>query len=326
MGGQDMGQLQAAAFQDIVHCFEFGRINADGHAGFSVVQNHAIIVLSTGELENLEFAGVHYLAPFRISDHATICYLLAMHMDIVDLRQFYATPVGGHARRLIGQALSALWRPITDERLVGLGYATPYLDMFKADSERTLAFMPARQGAVHWPIGQPCSTALVFDEDLPLPDASVDRMLMVHALEHCENAGETLTEIWRVLSPGGKLIIVVPNRRGVWARVEQTPFGSGSPYTGGQLSRLLRENMFTPTAWSDALHFPPSQNRFALRWVNALERLGRRFTPAFSGVVVVEATKQLYQGLPVRQRQSRRVFVPVLAPQNATRGSIDAKN
>jgi SAM-dependent methyltransferase len=242
-----------------------------------------------------------------------------MHMDIVDLRQFYATPIGDHARRSIGQALTSVWRPVSDERLVGLGYATPYLDQFKADSERTLAFMPARQGAVHWPFGEPCSTTLVFDEDLPLADSSIDRMLMVHALEHCENAGETLTEIWRVLSPGGKLIIVVPNRRGVWARVEQTPFGSGRPYTGGQLSRLLRENMFTPTAWSDALHFPPTKNRFVLRSVSAFERFGRRFTPAFSGVVVVEATKQLYQGLPVRQRQSRRVFVPVLAPQSVNR-------
>lgn len=242
-----------------------------------------------------------------------------MRMDIVDLRQFYATPVGEHARRLIGQALMSVWRPLTDERLVGLGYATPYLDLFKPDSERTLAFMPARQGAVHWPFGGPCSTALVFDEDLPLPDASIDRLLMVHSLEHCEDAGETLTEIWRVLAPGGRLVIVVPNRRGVWARVEHTPFGSGQPYTGGQLSRLLRENMFTPTAWSDALHFPPSKNRFILRSVNGLERLGRRFVPAFAGVVVVEATKQVYQGLPVRQRQSRRVFVPVLAPQSASR-------
>ena len=249
-----------------------------------------------------------------------------MHMDIVDLRQFYATAVGKRARRFIGQALSAVWRPLSDERLVGLGYATPYLDMFKADAERAIAFMPARQGAVHWPFGESCSTALVFDEDLPLPDASVDRLLMVHALEHCENAGETLTEIWRVLSPGGKLVIVVPNRRGVWARVEQTPFGSGSPFSGSQLSQLLRENMFTPTAWSDALHFPPSKNRFVLRWANALERLGRRFMPALAGVVIVEATKQVYQGLPVRQRQSRRVFVPVLAPQNVSRGTIDRKN
>ncbi len=242
-----------------------------------------------------------------------------MHMDIVDLRQFYATQLGVFAQKSIGQALAAVWRPLSDERLVGLGFTTPYLDQFRPDSERTLALMPARQGAVHWPFGEPCATALVFDEDLPLPDSSVDRMLLVHALEHCENASETLTEIWRVLAPGGRLVIVVPNRRGVWARVEQTPFGSGRPYTGGQLARLLREHMFTPTAWSDALHNPPSQNKFLLRAAPALERLGRRFAPAFAGVVVVEATKQLYQGLPVRQRQSRRIFIPALAPQTASR-------
>ena len=45
-----------------------------------------------------------------------------------------------------------------------------------------------------------------------------------------------------------------------------------------------------------------------------MERAGRRFWPLFSGVLVVEAQKRVYQGLPVAQRASRRVFVPVLAP------------
>ena len=144
-------------------------------------------------------------------------------------------------------------------------------------------------------------------------------MILVHALEHCESASETLAEIWRVLAPGGRVIIIVPNRRGVWARMEHTPFGSGRPYTGGQLAKVLRENMLIPTAWSDALHFPPSSNRFLLRSAPALERFGRRFTPAFAGVLAVEATKQVYQGLPVKQRQSRRIFVPVLAPQGASK-------
>jgi hypothetical protein len=31
----------------------------------------------------------------------------------------------------------------------------------------------------------------------------------------------------------------------------------------------------------------------------------------------VEAQKRLYQGIPVAQRASRRVFVPVLSPQGA---------
>ncbi|EFL88001.1 class I SAM-dependent methyltransferase [Ahrensia sp. R2A130] len=241
-----------------------------------------------------------------------------MQMDIVDLRQFYATPLGAMARRSVQLALTSLWKPLTSERLVGLGYATPWLDAFRADAERTLALMPARQGAVHWPFGEDCATALVFDEDLPLADASIDRMLLVHALEHFENVDEALSEIWRVLAPGGKLIIVVPNRRGVWARMEHTPYGSGRPWSGGQLSKLLRSHMFTPTSWSDALHFPPSSKKLASRFAPTMERFGRRFVPAFAGVLVVEATKQVYQGLPVRQRQSRRVFVPVLAPQGAS--------
>lgn len=244
-----------------------------------------------------------------------------MHMDIVDLRQFYASPLGKLACRSTEQALMALWKPISDERLVGLGYATPFLDRFRGDTERTIALMPARQGAVHWPYREPGATALIFDEDLPLPDASIDRLLMVHALEHCESPSETLSEVWRVLAPGGKLVIVVPNRRGVWARMDHTPFGTGRPYSAGQLSRLLREHMLTPNTWVDLLHFPPSTRSFMLKSAGTLERLGRRFAPHFGGAVAVSATKQIVQGLPVRQRQSRRVFAPILAPQGAKLGA-----
>jgi hypothetical protein len=51
-----------------------------------------------------------------------------------------------------------------------------------------------------------------------------------------------------------------------------------------------------------------------MRLRGAFERVGRTLWPAFSGVIIVEAQKRLYQGLPVASRASRRVFVPVLAP------------
>jgi len=175
--------------------------------------------------------------------------------------------------------------------------------------------MPAQQGAVNWPVSELSNTALVFDEELPLPDSSIDRVLMVHSLEFAENPRETLKELWRVLAPGGRLVIVVPNRRGVWARMEHTPFGSGRPYSRGQLTSLLRETNFTPGASAEALFFPPSKIGTVLRLRQVFERLGRRFWPLFSGVLVIEAQKRLYQGLPVAARASRRVFVPVLAPQ-----------
>jgi SAM-dependent methyltransferase len=238
-----------------------------------------------------------------------------MSVDIVDLREFYHSPLGRVAEQSITMALASLWARLPEERLVGLGYAVPYLDRFRADTERTFAFMPAGQGAVNWPAGERSSTALVFDEELPLPDSSVDRVLMVHSLEFAENPRESLKEIWRVLAPGGRLVIVVPNRRGVWARMEHTPFGSGRPYSRGQLTALLREANFTPGASSEALFFPPSRIRTVLKLRHVFDRIGRRFWPVFSGVLVIEAQKRLYQGVPVAARSSRRVFVPVLAPQ-----------
>ncbi len=242
-----------------------------------------------------------------------------MHTDIVELRQFYQSHLGRLARNAITMALSTLWVSLPDERLMGLGYTTPYLDRFGTDAERMLAFMPAGQGAVRWPSQKACATALVFDEELPLPDSALDRILMVHALEFAESPRETLMEAWRVLSPGGRLVIVAPNRRGVWARMEHTPFGSGTPYSRNQLTRLLRDANFTPEAYSEALMFPPSRWRSILSVTRTLERAGRRYWPFLSGVVIIEAQKRLYQGLPVAERSSRRVFVPVLAPQGVTR-------
>jgi SAM-dependent methyltransferase len=238
-----------------------------------------------------------------------------MNTDIVDLREFYHSQLGHVAEQSITMALSTLWARLPNERLVGLGYAVPFLDRFRADTERTFAFMPAGQGAVNWPAGERSSTALVFDEELPLPDASIDRVLMVHSLEFAENPRESLQELWRVLAPGGRLVIVVPNRRGVWARMEHTPFGSGRPYSRSQLTALLRETNFTPGASAEALLFPPSKIRPILKLRRYFETIGRKLWPVFSGVIIVEAQKRLYQGLPVSQRASRRVFVPVLAPQ-----------
>lgn len=242
-----------------------------------------------------------------------------MLSDIIELRSFYAKTLGHLAERSIGMAIAKVWAKIPNERLVGLGYAIPWLDRFGEGAERVLAFMPASQGAVNWPAHGPSATALVFEEELPLYDSSVDRILMVHSLEHAENPREALMEAWRVLAPGGRLVIVTPNRRGVWARFEHTPFGTGRPFSRTQLTALLRETNFTPGPWADALHFPPSKKRWMMRAHGLFESAGRRLWPIFAGVVVVEAQKRLYQGVPVSARSSRRVFMPVLSPQGATR-------
>lgn len=237
-----------------------------------------------------------------------------MRPDVVDLREFYQTPLGQIARRHVSRRIRLLWPNLAGQRVLGLGYATPYLRPFRDEAERVLALMPAQQGVLHWPPEGPCLTGLAEEVELPLPDYSMDRVLLVHGLEPCEPASAMLREIWRVLAPGGRLLVVVPNRRGLWARFDHTPFGHGRPYTRSQLSRLLRDNQFSPLQGATALFLPPSRYRFLLRAAGAFEKVGERWGPRFAGVLLIEAGKQIYAATPLRERPRRRRLVPALQP------------
>ena len=160
--------------------------------------------------------------------------------------------------------------------------------------------------------GAPSLTALVEELDLPLADAAVDRVLLVHALEMSHDAEAMLREVWRVLAPGGRLLAVIPNRRGIWARTDTTPFGHGRPYSRSQITALLRETWFTPTGWGEALYVPPIARAWFLRSAVAWERTGATISAPFAGVHIVEATKQVYRAIPARRE--RRRLMPALEP------------
>jgi len=237
-----------------------------------------------------------------------------MHLDAINLKAFYASPLGQVARRLLGARLKTRLGDLRGARVFGLGFATPYLGAIRSDTDVLGALMPAEQGVIQWPEGRANETVLVEEMELPLRDDSADCILLVHMLEASENARELLRELWRVLSPNGRLLIVVPNRRGLWAQLDTTPFGHGRPYSRSQLTKLLKEAMFSPEDWQYALYMPPFGWRVLLRWPVFFERLGLVLWPAFSGVIVVEATKQVYGAVPVSARaKMRRRFVPVPA-------------
>src|SRR6185437_16156554 len=134
-----------------------------------------------------------------------------MFADVVELREFYGTRLGQVARRMVARRIRQLWPDLTGMRLLGLGYATPYLRPFLNEAERVLALMPAAQGVLHWPAEGP------------------NRVILIHGIEFSEQIRPMLKEAWRVLAGGGRLLAVLPNRRGIWARIDNTPFGQGHP-------------------------------------------------------------------------------------------------
>ncbi|MCH9052424.1 MAG: methyltransferase domain-containing protein [Proteobacteria bacterium] len=244
-----------------------------------------------------------------------------MWTDVVDLRDFYATSLGQSAQRLVRHRIRAMWPDVTGQRVLGLGYVVPYLRPFHEQAERVMAVMPASQGVLHWPRSGPNQVALADEAELPFPDSSIDRVLLVHALECSEQVRPMLREAWRVLAGGGRLLIVVPNRRGIWARLDRGPFGHGQPYTVSQLSRLLRDNLFTPIAATGSLFAPPSHSRMMLAAAPAWERLGSRWFKTFAGVVLIEASKQIYAASPALVvKRKRRAYLPI--GQSSQRGMV----
>ncbi|WP_026606576.1 class I SAM-dependent methyltransferase [Methylocapsa acidiphila] len=240
-----------------------------------------------------------------------------MPLDVVDLRTFYASPLGELARRRIGRIVRQRFSNCAGYSVLGVGYATPYLGVFRDEAVRVLAFMPAEQGVVHWPSSGESASSLVETTMMPLPDSSIDRAILVHSLEITERPHDLLAEIWRVLTPGGRILVVAPSRGGLWARIDATPFGHGQPYSLGQLRHMMRETLFSPTHWTEALYTPPFKRRSALHAAAMLEQVGAYLSLPGAGVLIVEATKQLYRPVGVRSTAERALsgFEPALAPE-----------
>ncbi len=241
-----------------------------------------------------------------------IAYCLLMRTDILDLHAFYESQLGRTARDFIAARIEEAWRDHARLRIAGFGHAEPYLSFF-TDAERRVAIAPAAQGVIHWPADARNAATLAGEHQWPLPDASIDRVLVVHGLEESDDHNRLMREIWRVLTSDGRVILVVAHRRGIWSMVDGTPFAAGRPYLKGQLEKLLQHSMFRPIAWSGALYFPPIGARVLLRAARAWERAGAQAWSGLGGVLMVEAAKDMVQPVARAALAASRLGGPVVA-------------
>jgi len=229
-----------------------------------------------------------------------------MRRDVLDLRAFYATPLGAAVRDLVARKIAEAWEGARGLDLLGVGYATPYLRPFVATARRAVAAMPAGQGVERWPIGATNLACLADEAALPFPNALFDRVLVVHGLEESDDPVALLAEVKRVMSPSGRVIVAVASRRGFWAGSEATPFGYGRPFTRAQLEEAVVDAGLEPAAWSRALYMPPLA--IAAPHAEAFEQVGSRLLPPVSGLLLLEAVKQTFA---VKPRGAR---APAFAP------------
>ncbi|HVI34550.1 class I SAM-dependent methyltransferase [Phenylobacterium sp.] len=247
-----------------------------------------------------------------------------MRRDVLELRQFYASPLGQAARAMVSRKVLEAWGDGHGLDVLALGYATPFVAHLQPAARRVVAAMPAQQGVEVWPAVRNLAT-LAAEDALPFPNALFDRILLVHAVEESPDAVALLREVWRVLAPSGRVVVAVAARNGLWADAEKTPFGHGRPYSRSQLAELLRDAELEPSGWTRALYVPPLD--WMGRWAEGFEQVGSRLWPGFAGLVLMEAVKQTFAVKPkgVRVRAARPVLVPApgVAPASRARGTLE---
>ncbi len=236
------------------------------------------------------------------------------NMDIVALREFYASPMGRMAAGVLLKAVRRVWPDCAGDELATLGFALPFFSSFGKDCKQIIPMMPGYQGAMAWPSSSANRMMLVNERRLPLPPESLNRMLVLHTLENSRATGKLLEEIWRVLTPGGRALLLVPNRRGIWAQAAATPFGCGQPYTLQQLGKRAGAKRFTLVSYRTCLFTPPLSRRWFMRFSPVLEWLGEMLLPESGGVILMELEKQIYASIPqpVEEFSSQQGMVPAL--------------
>lgn len=231
-----------------------------------------------------------------------------MRQSVQKLEQFYTARMGVAAQAMVSRRLQTLWPDLNEMDVLGYGYGIPYLHSYR-DSARSIIYaMPPEQGAARQMSSRGNISLLTMDHELPFGPSVFDRVLVAHGLEEAAHMPALLDELWRVMKPEGRIVIVAANRAGLWARSDKTPFGAGRPFSRTQLSGALKASGFVPLVRSGALYCPPIRKMCGTSMAIGFEKFGETVWPGLSGLVLVEAVKRLYAGRG--ERQKKRLLRP----------------
>jgi demethylmenaquinone methyltransferase/2-methoxy-6-polyprenyl-1,4-benzoquinol methylase len=102
----------------------------------------------------------------------------------------------------------------TTGRLLDAGGGTGRVAKALSDHARGIVVADASFGMLRFAASsRTFETAAAISESLPFQAESFERVIMVDALHHVINQADTARELWRVLKPGGRIVIEEPDIR-----------------------------------------------------------------------------------------------------------------
>jgi len=112
---------------------------------------------------------------------------------------------------------------------------------------------------------------------LPFEDASFDLVTALDVVEHLDDDAAAFREAWRVLRPGGHMLVTVPAHPFLWGDQDEVNMHKRR-YVAGELRARLLETRFEVVrlSYMNALLLPP------IAAVRLLRRLEHRLRPRIS--------------------------------------------
>ncbi|TGW15883.1 methyltransferase domain-containing protein [bacterium NHP-B] len=163
-------------------------------------------------------------------------------MNLENFRSFYDTPVGRFTRQAIMSSLKLPAHPPT-HNVLGVGYVEPFFDAITTAHKVALTPRPLLMDTQH------AYPTLPLDDHAPFPlkDRTFDYVYVFHSFEYTTFPTHFLREVWRMLAPDGKLVMLVPEDHPAWHQPPYNHLPPGHVHTDQDIETLLEDTFLTLT-------------------------------------------------------------------------------
>jgi ubiquinone/menaquinone biosynthesis C-methylase UbiE len=145
--------------------------------------------------------------------------------------------------------------------------------------------------------------------ELPLLADSIDFVVVYHALDFAVQTKMILKELWRILAPEGKLIIIGYNPKALFGLPEpiQERFNTAQNQPIHAISSLVKQQGFTQENYKTFYFQPPIKNKKLLNKLSVFEMIGKFCWPYWGMVYLLIANKPLLTLTPVKKQKKPKL-------------------